>query len=426
MTDYQEFLASKRRREQPTGREVAPEEVHPRLYDWQREFVTWAVRTGRAALWWDTGLGKSGAQIEWARLSGKRALIVAPLAVCHQTIEEAAKLDIEAVYVRSSDRASGPGLWITNYEMVDRFDPSDLDAVVLDEASILKNHSGKTRNKLIQHFAKVPYRLACTATPAPNDPAELTSQAEFLGVMRRPEMLATYFINDGKEWRLKHHGREAMFHWMATWAAALRSPVDIGYPAGRYSLPPLKIRTHLVETHGLYALGGVTGRAEMRAATVDDRVARAVELVAAEPDEPWLLWCGRNDEAALLADGIPGAVNVHGSMSPEEKAEHLLAFAHGEIQHLVTKPSIAGFGMNWQHCARTCFVGLSDSWEQYYQAIRRCWRYGQTRPVHAHVVLSDIESGIAENVNRKDREASAMVAEMVSAMNHIRSGGTGI
>jgi helicase-like protein/SNF2 domain-containing protein len=423
--NYTDFLASKRRRVPPVGRAVDASDVHPRLHDWQREFVVWAVRTGRAALWWDTGLGKTAAQIEWARLSGRRSLIVAPLAVCHQTIEEAAKLDTEIRYVRGGDQARGPGLWITNYEMVDRFDPSGVDAVVLDEASILKNHVGKTRTKLINHFAKVPYRLACTATPAPNDPAELTSQAEFLGVMRRPEMLASYFINDGKEWRLKHHGRQSMFHWMATWAAALRSPTDIGYPAGRYNLPPLRIRTHLVETQGLYVLRGVTGRAEMRAATVDDRVARAVELVKAEPDEPWLLWAGRNDEAEFLADAIPGAVNVYGTMAPEEKAELLLAFSRGEIQHLVTKPSIAGFGMNWQHCARTAFVGLSDSWEQYYQCIRRCWRYGQVRPVTAHIVLSDIESEIADNVNRKDREASSMISEMVAAMNHIRNGGAG-
>ncbi|AWW41124.1 MULTISPECIES: SNF2-related protein [Streptomyces] len=274
-----------------------------------------------------------------------------PLAVCHQTVEEAARLDTEIRYVRNGDQAFGPGVWITNYEMVERFDRAGLDAVVLDEASILKNHIGKTRTKLINHFAKVPYRLACTATPAPNAPQELTSQAEFLGAMRRTEMLATYFINDGKEWRLQHHGRPAMFYWMATWAAALRSPVDIGCPAGRYNLPPLSIRTHLVETRGLYALAGVAGRAETRAATVDDRVAHALTLVHAEPGEPWLLWAGRNDEADRLADGIPGAVNVHGSLSPEEKADHLLAFARGEIQHLVTKASIAGFGMNWQRCA---------------------------------------------------------------------------
>lgn len=429
MTTYAEFLAAKARRVEPVGRHVDPAEIHPSLHAWQRDLVQWGVRTGRAAYWWDTGLGKTRAQIEWARLSGARALIVAPLAVCHQTVAEAATLGVEARYVRADADASGPGLWVTNYEMVDRFNPGDLDAVVLDEASILKAHDGATRTRLIEHFAKVPYRLACTATPAPNQPEELTNQAEFLGVMRRPEMLASYFINDGKAWRLKGHARGPLFRWMATWAAALRSPADLGYPADDYRLPELTIRTHLVQTTGAVhvegelfavpatALRGVTGRAAMRAATVEDRVARAVDLVRAEPDEPWLLWAGRNDEAAQLAAAIPGAVNVHGSMSPEEKAEHLLAFAAGGIRTLVTKTSIAGFGMNWQHCARTAFVGLSDSWEQYYQAIRRCWRYGQTRPVHAHIVLSDIEAEIAANVARKDAEASALVAELVSAMN---------
>lgn len=430
--DYSAFLASKRRAAEQIGRSVAPENVHPRLHDWQRELVLWAVQTGRAALWWDTGLGKTSAQIEWARLSGRRALIVAPLAVCHQTVEEAARLDVDATYVRSGEQAAGPGVWVTNYEMADRFDPNGFDAVVLDEASILKNHSGKTRTKLINHFAKVPYRLACTATPAPNQADELTNQAEFLGVMRRPEMLASYFINDGKRWRLKGHARGPMFRWMATWACAVRSPADLGYPDDGYRLPPLNIRTHLVETTGAVhvegelfpvsatALKGVTGRAKMRAATVQDRVAAAVDLVRAEPDEPWLLWAGRNDEARLLAEAIPGAVNVEGSWAPDAKAEALLAFARGEIQTLVTKPSIAGFGMNWQHCARTAFVGLSDSWEQYYQAIRRCWRYGQTRPVTAHIVLSDIEAEVAANVARKDTEASALTAELVAAMNYTR------
>jgi hypothetical protein len=434
MTPYAEFLAGKQRRVEPAGRHVDPAEVHTRLHPWQRDLVRWAVRTGRAALWWDTGLGKTGAQIEWARLSGRRSLIVAPLAVCHQTVAEAAKLNVDARYVRSDEAAAGPGLWVTNYEMIDRFNPGDLDAVVLDEASILKAHDGKTRTRLIEHFAKVPYRLACTATPAPNDPAELCNQAEFLGVMRRPEMLASYFINDGKDWRLKGHARAPLFQWMATWAAALRSPADIGYPDDGYRLPELTIRTHLVETSGTVrvdgelfdipatALKGVTGRAAMRAATVEARVARAVELVRDEPDEPWLLWAGRNDEASQLAAALPGAVNVHGSMSPEEKAEHLLAFARGDVRTLVTKTSIAGFGMNWQHCARTAFVGLSDSWEQYYQAIRRCWRYGQTRPVHAHIVLSDIEAEIAANVARKDAEATSLVAELVTAMNRIQRG----
>ncbi|GIH26026.1 hypothetical protein Aph01nite_43360 [Acrocarpospora phusangensis] len=434
MSSYAAFLERKRNRVTPIGRIVAPDDIHPSLHDWQRQEVAWAVHRGRAALWWDTGTGKTRAELEWARLSGDRSLIVAPLAVCHQTVEEAASIGIAAAYARSDEQAHGSGVWVTNYEMVDRFDPAGLDAVALDEASILKNSDGATRNRLIRHFADVPRRLAATATPAPNEPTELTSQAEFLGVMSRAEMLATYFVHDSDGWRLKGHARQPMFRWMASWASALRRPSDIGYADDGYVLPPLTIHTHLVETEGVQtegtlfpvhsaaALGGVRGRAQVRKATVADRVAKAVELVKAEPGEPWLLWAGRNDEAQMLAAALPGAVNVEGSWKPEAKAEALLGFARGVIQILVTKPSIAGFGMNWQHCARTAFVGLSDSWEAYYQCIRRCWRYGQTRPVDAHIVLTDVEAPIAANVARKEAEASALVAELVASMNETRRG----
>lgn len=425
--DYAEFLASKRRREIPTGRTIEPGDTHPSLHQFQRDMTAWAVRTGRAALWWDTGLGKTRAQLEWARLSADRSLIIAPLAVCRQTVNEASRLGMSVPYVRNPDGITGRGgVWITNYEMVRNFDPSMFGAVVLDEASILKNFAGKTRNQLIAMFRDVPHRLACTATPAPNDITELTSQAEFLGILKRQEMLASYFVNDGKEWRVKHHARIPMFHWMATWAAALRSPADAGYPAEGYDLPPLYIIPHVVETAEQHTAGGITGRQQMRAATVEERVARAVDLFWKEPDEQWLFWCGRNDEAEQLAAAIPDAVNVHGSMSPEEKADLLVGFANGTVTHMVTKPSIAGFGMNWQHCARTAFVGLSDSWESYYQAIRRCWRYGQTRPVYAHVIVSDIESVVADNIARKDADASAMVDDMIKAMNYIRDGGHGL
>lgn len=429
---YAEFLASKQRRMEAVGRVVDPGELHPSLHDWQKEMVAWAIRTGRPALWWDTGLGKTRAELEWARLSGRRSLIVAPLAVCHQTVAEAAKIDMEAAYARSDEHAAGPGVWVTNYEIAERFDPSTFDAVVLDEASILKNSDGATRAMLIRHFAGVPRRMAATATPAPNDPPELTGQAEFLGMMSRAEMLATYFVHDADGWRLKGHARKPMFRWMSSWASALRRPSDIGYPDDDYVLPELSIRTHLVETpgvqtegtlfpvHSAAALKGVTGRAQVRKATVAARCGKAVDLVRAEPGETWLLWAGLNEEARLLAEYLPGAVNVHGAMAPEAKAEALLAFARGEIQILITKPSIAGFGMNFQHCARTAFVGLSDSWEAYYQCVRRCWRYGQTRPVDAHIVLTDVEAPIAANVARKEAEASALVAELVASMNQSR------
>lgn len=425
MTSYREFLARKQTIARAAGHHVDAGDVHPSLHDWQTRIVTWAVRTGRAAVWADTGLGKTRMQVEWARLSGTRSLIVAPLAVCAQTVAEAAKIGVDVRYVREDNR---PGeddrIRITNYELFDRIDPGALDAVVLDESSILKDVTSKTRDKLIAHFRHVPRRLACTATPAPNDTAELANHAEFLGQATRREMLSTYFVHDADGWRAKHHARAPMFRWMATWAVALRRPSDLGYPDDGYVLPPLEIRPQIVPVPDAQVegqlfptgLGGVGGRAKVRRATLAARVARAADLVRAEPGQPWLLWCGLNDEADALARAIPGAVNVHGSMKPEQKAELLLAFAGGDIPTLITKPGIAAFGLNWQHCARMAFVGLSDSYEQYYQAIRRCWRYGQSRPVHAHIVLSDLEAAIADNVARKEREGARFTGGLVAAM----------
>ena len=428
---YADFLTRKVARVHDDGIDVPLSDIHPMLHDWQAEIVQWAAKVGRAAVWADTGLGKTVMQVEWAKAvtepSDGRALIVAPLAVCHQTVREAAKLDVHAIYVRDGSEMIDPGLYVTNYEMVEHFDPSALAAVVLDEASVLKNSSGKTRTMLIDHFETVPYRLAATATPAPNDPEELTNQAEFLGHMTRTHMLAAYFVHDDEGWRLKGHARRPMLQWMATWAVAIRKPSDLGYPDTGYDLPGLEIVPELIhaeiEAEGqLFAteLGGVTGRAAIRRQTIDARCARAADLVAAEPDEPWILWCGLNPEAETLARLIPGAVNVTGSWTPEDKAAALLDFADGKITRLITKPSIAGFGMNFQHCARMAFVGLSDSYEAYYQCIRRCYRYGQPRVVRAHVVLSEIEGQIATNVARKEREASTFSAGLVAEMRRAR------
>ena len=422
-TTYAAFLENKRRQVQPAGRAVDPGEVNPLLHPWQRKIVEWDVRTGRCANWADTGTGKTFMQLEYARLSGDRALVIAPLAVCHQTVREAAKLGIAARYVRSDADAAGPGVWVTNYEMAFKFDPSALDTVVMDEASILKQSDGKTRTALIKHFRDVKHRLACTATPAPNDNEELTSQAEFVGAMPRVEMLAAYFVHDDDGWRVKGHARGPMFRWMATWAVALRRPSDIGGDDTGYILPGLDIIPHLLPVDvtpdgQLFAtdLGGVGGRAKIRKATLDARCVTTAELAAAEPGEPWVIWCGLNAEADTVARLVPGAVNVHGAMSPEEKAEALLGFADRQIRVIVTKPSIASFGMNWQHCARMAFCGLGDSYEQYYQAIRRCYRYGQARRVHAHVVLSELEGRIAENVARKEKQAAEMTEELVREM----------
>jgi hypothetical protein len=428
---YAEFLADKATRVHPLGIDIDTADLHPMLHPWQAEIVQWAARIGRAAIWADTGLGKTVMQAEWAHAVAAPtdgvALIVAPLAVCSQTVREAAKVDLHAKYVRHGADIVDPGLYVTNYEMVPRFDPTDLTAVVLDEASILKQSDGKTRTMLIEHFAGVPYRLSCTATPAPNDPEELTSQAEFLGHMSRANMLAAYFVHDDQGWRLKGHARGPMLKWMSGWATALRRPSDLGYPDDGYVLPGLEVIPHLLAVNStpddqLFAtdLGGVGGRAKVRRETLAARCERAAELVNAEPDEPWLLWAGLNAEAELLAKLLPGAVNVHGGWSPEEKASALLGFADGDIKTLITKPSIAAFGLNWQHCARMVFVGLSDSYETYYQSIRRCHRYLQTRVVHAHVVLSDLEAQIAVNIARKERDAAAVTGALVEEMRRAR------
>lgn len=420
---YAEFLERKQRTAPALGRTIAEPDVCPRLHPWQQRIVTWACGLGRAAIWADTGLGKTWIQLEIARLSGDRALIIAPLAVCHQTVREAAKLGITATYVRADGDADGPGIWVTNYEMAFGFDPAKLDVVVLDEASILKQSDGKTRTALIRHFGDVPARFACTATPAPNDMEELTNQAEFLGVMPRVEMLAAYFIHDDEGWRLKGHARRPMFRWMTSWAVALTHPSDIGGSDDGYILPGYEIRPHLIDVDvipdgQLFAtdLGGVGGRAAIRKATLEARCAETARLVAAEPDEPWLVWCGLNAEADMLTRLIPGAVNIHGSMTPEEKAAGLLGFADGTIRVLVTKPSVASFGMNWQHCARMAFCGLNDSFEALYQCIRRCHRYGQSRRVDVHIVLSRLEGQIAANVGRKERQAAEMTRELVREM----------
>lgn len=427
MSTYDEFLAAKAQSIPREGRAVTPGDVHPMLHPWQADLVAWAVETGRAAIWADTGLGKTMMQLEWARLSAEvGALVVAPLAVCQQTVREAAKLGIKAQYVREPGEVNRFGVNVTNYERLQQFPAFMFDAVVLDESSILKQSDGKTRTMLIDWASDIPHRLACSATPAPNDPEELTNQAEWLGRMSRTHMLAAYFIHDQDGWRLKGHARRPMMEWMAQWAVALTRPSDVGGDDTGYDLPGLEVVPEIVtaeiEVEGqLFAtdIGGVTGRSELRRKTLEARVSRAAKLVANDP-QPWIMWCGLNSEADALAAEIPGSVNVHGSLDPDEKARLLLAFADGEFDVLITKPSIASQGLNYQHCSRMAFVGLGDSYEQYYQAIRRCYRYGQTEVVRAHVIVSDIESQIAANVARKERQANQITTELVAEMRRVR------
>ena len=423
---YADFIARKQGRVETPGREVTAADIHPMLHDWQNELVRWAVRTSRAALWADTGMGKTVMQLEWARLSGDTPLVIAPLAVCEQTVREAAKLGITAKYVREYADVIGADLYVTNYERVQGLPAAAFDAVVLDESSILKQSTGATRTMLIDWCRDVPHRLACSATPAPNDPEELTNQAEWLGRMSRTHMLAAYFIHDQDGWRLKGHARRPMMQWMAQWAVALTKPSDVGGDDTGYILPGLDVIPEIVEAEveaegQLFAtdIGGVTGRAEMRRKTLAARVDRAAKLVANNPG-PWILWCGLNSEADALARAIPGAVNVHGSLDPDDKAKMLLGFADGDFDVLITKPSIASQGLNYQHCHRMAFVGLGDSYEQYYQAIRRCYRYGQTEVVQAHVIVSDLEAQIAANVARKEQQSNQITRELVAEMRRVR------
>ena len=422
MSTYAEFLKSKASRHQSTGVDVPDDLIHPSLHDWQRRIVRTALRRGRSAVFADTGLGKTRMQIEWARLTGESALILAPLSVARQTVREAARIDADVRYVRRPEDVAPGSVSITNYELAHHFDPAMFDAIALDESSILKNFTGSTRNALIVQWAQTPYRSSWSATPAPNDVTELCNQAEFLGVATRSEMLAAYFVHDNDGWRLKGHAIDPMFSWMATWATAARRPSDVGGDDAPYHLPPLNIIPAVIEvpieqSGQLFAtdLGGVGGRAAVRRETLAQRVDHAVGLCS-QPGQ-WIAWCGLNAEAEGVAHAVDGAVNVEGSMTPDEKADVFERFQDGAIRVLVTKPSIAGMGMNFQNCHRMVFVGLNDSWESYYQAIRRCWRFGQSKPVDAHIVVSALEQQIASNVARKEQEVAAWIDRLIHHMN---------
>lgn len=421
MTSYAEFLASKARRFGATGLVVNVADVHPSLHDWQARMVVTAAARGRSAVFADTGLGKTRMQIEWCRLVADRALIIAPLSVARQTVREAVKIAADVRYVRHPDEIVAGSVSITNYEMAHHFDPKLFDAVALDESSILKNFAGATRTALIQQWAQTPFRSSWSATPAPNDVTELCNQAEFLGVMPRNEMLAAYFVHDDEGWRLKGHAADPMFEWMATWAQAARRPSDVGGDDAPYVLPalnliPVTVEVEIEQDGQLFAtdLGGVGGRSKVRRSTLAARCEAATYLT--DNDSQWIAWCGLNDEAETLERTIDGALNVHGGMTPDEKADAFERFQDGDLRVLVTKPSIAGMGMNFQNCHRMVFVGLSDSWESYYQAIRRCWRFGQTKPVDAHIVVSALEQQIVDNVRRKEHEVTAWTARLISHM----------
>ena len=429
MTDaYRQFVERKLSLVPPTGLSGDPA-LPAGLFPHQEDLTRWALRRGRAAIFADTGLGKSRMQLAWAdavhRETGHDVLILAPLAVAAQTVAEGVEIGVAVNQCRDGVEVQ-PGITITNYDRLHRFDPSRFGAVVLDESSIIKHHDAKTLRTLLEAFRETPFKLCATATPAPNDWTELGTHAEFLGICTRAEMLAEYFVHDGGDtqtWRLKGHARDVFWRWVASWGAMVRKPSDLGHDDSRYNLPPLHVHEHLVRaSHDeaqdagmlfLLEANTLSERRDARRASIAERV-RACAAQVNGNDEPWLIWCDLNAEGDALRAAIPDAVEIRGSDDPETKERRLLDFAAGRIRVLVSKPSICGFGLNFQRCARMAFVGVTDSWEAYYQAVRRCWRFGQSREVHVHVFASELEGAVVANLKRKESDALAL-AEALSA-----------
>lgn len=419
---YAAFLARKAILDPPTGLSEIPD-LPPVLFPFQRDIVTWALKRGRAALFAGTGLGKSFMELAWGQAVNASTqgdiLHFAPLAVAAQMVREAEKFGIPARHVRSQSDI-GPGINVTNYQKIDAFDLSQFSGVILDESSILKSETGHYRNELVEACHGIPFRLAATATPAPNDFMELGNHAEFLGIMSYSDMLATFFTHDGGEtqkWRLKGHAENDFWRWMASWAVMLRKPTDLGYDDGAYLLPALHQIHHTVAAP--VAVGDLVGgrastlqeRIKARRDSVEERVSFAASITPA--DRPFVWWCNLNAESEALTKAIPGAVEVRGSDKEDMKERKLIDFSEGRIRVLVTKPSIAGFGMNWQHCADTGFVGLNDSFEQIYQAVRRFYRFGQQKEVTAHFIAAETEGAVVANLKRKEADADRMAAAMV-------------
>lgn len=438
LNEYHNFIARRAWQSKRAGFEAR--DLPPALFGHQTHMVRFACGAGSAACFYDTGLGKTGIELAWAdqvrRQTGKPTMILAPLAVGPQTAREAERFDIDgARYLREPDDAAGAAIVITNYERLKLFDPADFGGVVLDESSIIKSFTGPTSRGLIDAWAGHTYRLAATATPAPNDHMELGQHSAFLGVMPSNEMLSRWFVADQTSmgrYRLKGHAVRPFWRWVASWAQAASRPSDVGdYLDAGYDLPPFKMHRHLVRADITVDSGdalfrmpdmSATSMHKEKRLTVDARARIVADLVATDPAEPWIVWCDTDYEADALKAVIPEALEVRGSDAPEAKEKRLTAFTDGAARVLITKPRIAGFGLNWQHCARVAFVGLSFSYEAFYQAVRRCWRFGQAREVQVHVALADTELAIWDAVLRKRGEHEEMSRRMVKAMREAGQG----
>lgn len=425
--NYQSFVARKLSCVPSTGLN-GTETIPDGLFPHQVDLVRWALKRGRAAIFADTGLGKTRMQLAWANAvhgaTNLDVLILAPLAVAAQTTAEGVDIGVHVTHCREAADVR-PGINITNYDRLHKFNPALFGAIVLDESSCIKHHDTKTLATLLESFRDTPFKLCATATPSPNDWTELGTHAEFLGVCTRSEMLAEYFIHDAaktQDWRLKGHAKHIFWQWVSTWGAMVRKPSDLGHDDSAYILPPLNVQDHIVKCSGyqveagmLFALeaSSLSERRAARKGSLTERVTDCAAMVNASA-EPWIIWCDLNAEADALRVAIPGAIEIRGPDSVDLKESRLADFGAGKIRVLITKPSIAGWGVNWQHCARVAFVGVTDSFEAYYQAVRRCWRFGQTRPVDVHLFVSDMEGAVLSNLHRKEKEAQLM-AESLSA-----------
>lgn len=423
--NYEEFLNNKRFVLESSGFDIDTSELNPKLFQYEKDVVRWALKKGKACIFSDCGTGKTAMQLEWAQKVHEHTngmiLILAPLAVAEQTKREGEKFGID-VKVCEEQNDCVNGINITNYEKLDRFVANKFVGIVLDESSILKSYSGKVRTSIINNFHEVPYKLACTATPAPNDYMELGNHSEFCGVMTRAEMLSMFFVHDGgqtSKWRLKGHAQDVFWQWLATFSVFIDNPKNIGYDVEGFDLPELNVTEIVVDGDApISETLTLSERRQARKDSLELRCEKAAEFVNGS-DEQWLVWCDLNDESSKLHELINESVEVRGSDRPEHKGKSMLAFSDGRIKALVTKPSIAGFGMNWQNCHNMIFTGLSDSYEQFYQAVRRCWRFGQEHPVNVYIIISAREGCVKENIERKQADFQKMQKEMTELTKEI-------
>ncbi len=422
--DYNEFLQSKKISITPSGFEV--KEVNPLLFPFQVDIVRWALKKGKAALFMGTGTGKTFCQLEWAKhvcsYTHGNVLILAPLAVANQTVGEGVKLGVPVTLCRNQSDVK-LGINISNYEMMHHFDANQFVGVVLDESSIIKGFDSKTTSEVLIKFKHCGFKLACTATPSPNDFMELGNHAEFLGVMSRTEMLATFFVHDmahTSEWRIKKHAVKDFWVWVASWAIMMMHPKDLGYVQNNFDLPELRLHEIVVDKSGYVVKEAQTlnERRGARRNSIQDRISYAAKI-ANESHDQFLIWCDLNVEADILKKEINDSVEVRGSDTNDFKVKSITDFTNGVTRCLISKSSMFGFGLNLQNCHNMIFFGISDSFESYFQAVRRCWRFGQEKPVDVYIITSEKEGSVVKNIKRKEKDFESMLKGMISVTSEL-------